>query len=303
MMSSMSNEDKTDILLQRVLARAITTPYHEPSLIKEMRYNSTYAAGHRVITFYQPCIVFVLQGNKHSIVGDQEFNYGRGYTFMVGVDIPSASQFINVSAEKPFVAISFSLDRTIITKLFNQLGRDFYTQQMNGREGQIFYGASLTQTSSEVLDVLLRLTEIESQGNEHDCQILAPMLIMELYYYILKSVHGLHLFSLLYHKGNHGAIVKSIEYLCNHYKEDFDVNTLASNIACMQASTFFRHFKATTGLSPLQFKKRLRLVEAKRLLDARSMNVSSCAYEVGYESISQFSREFKQLFNVAPSHL
>lgn len=295
---------KYDLLTELVKARVTTMPYFKESTIPGVRYSCQYAKDKVIYCCYEPTIAYIFKGHKISLVGSEEFNYGPGTRLVVSVNIPSTYCYYNVTPQNPFVGIAVSLNRDILAELFESIGRDYFTQQINNtKDANKRYAVSVDEIDDESLDVLLRLTDLERSDDEVKRKILAKPLLTELFYHVLTSPHGTHLFTYYHQNATHKGIARSIDYLKTHFKEEFEITEVASGIAFMQPATFFKRFKESTGLSPLQFKKRLRLLEAKRLIEVEKQPVSSSAYEVGYSNLPQFSRDFKQFFNIVPSKL
>ncbi len=292
---------KLDTLIARVNARLPgTVATRQPTSIEQMFYAKiAQQSTARINCFYEPCIVCVLQGNKKSLVGDREFDYGRGASLYVAVDMPSSYYIYNVTVSQPFLTISFDINNEIITQILNELPPSPLNPSAPGYE----YGVSLDVMSEAMLDVLLQLTALEQTDDVNAKRILAPALLTQFYYYIITSQHGPYIRTFYSKHNSRAAIYRAINHLKQHYNEEEDIEGLAQNIAYMQPSTFFKHFKHVTGLSPLQYKKRLRLIEAKKLIEIEHLPVSQSAYKVGYDSLSQFSRDFKRLFEISPSDL
>ena len=291
---------RLDMLCARVLARLPQPASRASTTIDQMRYSHiVQETTARVNCFYEPSIVCVLQGNKKSLVGDREFDYGRGASLYVAVDMPSSYYIYNVSKEHPFLTISFDINNEIISHILNELLAA--TPNLPTTPGD--YGLSVDVMSPQLLDVLLQLTALESTDDANAKRILAPALLTQLYYYLITSQHGPYIRNFFNKGSSRAAIYRVINHLKRHFTEEEDIEGLAQNIAYMQPSTFFKHFKHVTGLSPLQYKKRLRLIEAKKLIEIEHLPVSQSAYKVGYDSLSQFSRDFKRLFEISPSDL
>lgn len=289
-------EEKIDILIDRVNNKVKNLGSKQETSIAQMKYSKIYSTSNNINCFYDPCIVCVLQGNKKSIVGNREFDYGRGSTLYICVDMPSTYHFYNITKEKPFISISFDLNTDIIKQIINDIDTKDNPQNNS-------FGISLDVINDNTLDVLLRLSELEASSDINARKILINPFLTEFYYYMLNSQHGTNIFS-FYHKFSvQSGIYKSINYIKQHFRKNEDIVNVATNVAFMQPSTFFKHFKEVTGLSPLQYKKRMRLIEAKKLIEIENMEISQSAYSVGYESVSQFSREFKAFFNCNPSAL
>ncbi|MGN0915702.1 MAG: AraC family transcriptional regulator [Succinivibrio sp.] len=287
-------ESKIKLLASKVKQQIKTVPSRYSTRLAGLTY-SCLTGDSRVDCFYHPCIVCVLQGGKNSIVGDRKFMYKAGSCFVVNTDIPSTYSFVDVSLKSPFISMTFELDKEILSSLFDRV--DLKTSH------NVDYGASLNQLSDRMIDVLISIAELEANGSDLDLNVLRRPLFEQFFYYVISSSHGAYLYAALNSSAISSGIQECILYLRKNYKKELNMEMIAKDIAFMQPSTFFKNFKKVTGLSPLQYKKRLSLVEAKRLIVEDRLSATAAAYEVGYKSISQFSRDFKEVFEIPPSKL
>lgn len=289
---------KFELLVTRVQNKLHGLGSKVKTSIEDMYYSCIYTDSKIINCFYEPCIVIVLQGNKRSIVGNRIFDYGRGNTLSIYVDMPSTYEFYNISKDKPFVSISFNIKSQslldVVSKIQNNEKKSLRCIKTN-------YGVTLDEINDNILNVLLQLTELNEKNIDIDKEILTKPLLTLFYYYIIQLSHGAHILSFYNKLSIQSGISKAINYIKDNYQKDYDIEFLATNIAFMQSSTFFKHFKSVTGLSPLQFKKSMRLVVAKKLIEYQGKSVSESAFTVGYESLSQFSRDFKSYFKYSPS--
>lgn len=244
--------------------------------------------------FYHPMIAMVVQGHKRSMIGNQTFIYGQGQCMVVGVDLPGVFHISRATPKDPFISISIKLDKHIISQLLSEMAikPDLATNKPTS-------AVVVSTATHQIIDTFLRLIELLEQPQS--IGFIAPLLIKELHYYLLNSPLGQSLrFSNL--KGaNLKQIAKAINWLRNNYTQPLDVDTLLK-LVNMSSSTFHRHFRQVTTLSPLQFQKQLRLYEAERLMLQEGKDVKSVAFQVGYESQSQFSREYKRQFGASPNN-
>lgn len=241
--------------------------------------------------FYRPMLAMVFQGQKRSVIGGVTADYGPGECAAVSLDLPGVYRITEVTREKPFLSVSVQLDRSVISELLTECP---YLLEENtpGCKSVI-----VTPAEEDLLDAVYRLVRLYRTPER--IPLFAPMLIKEIHFLLLS---GAQKSALLHFCSNHSRsdqIVRTIDYLRDHYKESVDIGTLAE-IACMAPSTLHRHFKEVTSCSPIQFLKRLRLHEAEKLLIAEGKRIEFVASEVGYESASQFSREYKRLFGASP---
>jgi AraC-like DNA-binding protein len=194
------------------------------------------------------------------------------------------------SKEKPFLSLSLFLDRHILSQLLAETGN------LPGSDAP-YTAVSLEKVQPDVLDAFGRLADTIEKSEQ--MMILAPMIIREIHYRLLAGPQGdvLRTFGAVGTQGS--RIAEAISWLRKNYAEPFSANELADK-ARMSLSTFNRYFRQVTSISPLQFQKRLRLLEAQRLMVAQGEDASRAAFAVGYESVTQFNREYKRLFGSPP---
>jgi AraC-like DNA-binding protein len=241
--------------------------------------------------FYKPMILVVVQGNKRSLMGTDEVRYGEEHFLITGVDMPSASYLPDASSRKPFLSISLDLDIGLLTQLAAEM-------PPNGKIGNgSYYGVLIADLQPDMLNAFMRLVELIDKPDQ--IPFLAPMIEREIHYRLLMGPQGdrLRAMHTLGSQGN--RVARAITWLRKNYKNSLQIDDLAAMVN-MAISTFHRHFKDTTTLSPLQFQKRLRLYEAQRLMLAENKDATNACLLVGYESPSQFNREYKRMFGEPP---
>jgi len=242
-----------------------------------------------VATLYEPMICLVLQGAKHVMIGDRTLRYDPACSFIASLELPVSGCIIEASPEKPFVAVSLTLDRTALADLLPETTRA-------GDEGdpEGFAVTPVTPALLEAWDHLVAL--LDTPG---DVPVLAPLREREILYRLLQGPQGGMLRQVARADSRLSRVRRAIQWLQAHFDRKMRIEALAE-IAGMSVPSFHRHFKAATAMSPLQFQKTLRLQAARRLL-ATSAEASRAAYAVGYESASQFSREYARMFGAPPS--
>jgi AraC-like DNA-binding protein len=241
--------------------------------------------------FYKPLVGVIVQGFKRSIIGSEEYRYGENHCLVAGVDVPSVNYITAASPEQPFLAVSLNLDKYLTTQLAAEI-------PPSSRPGNGSYkGMAVAAVDPDVLDAFLRLAELLEKPEQ--IPVLAPMIIREIHYRLLIGPQGerLRMVNTLGTQSN--QIAKTITWLRDNYKEPLQVDELAGKVN-MATSTFHRHFREVTTLSPLQFQKRLRLYEAQRLMLVENEDAAIVALAVGYEGPTQFNREYKRLFGEPP---
>lgn len=238
---------------------------------------------------YEPCIVIVLQGRKVAIVGGQEYIYDPQHYLVLSVPLPFTSETV-ASPESPLLALSISLNLTTIAEILCHLDVD---DEKAAR--------SVTLQSSPLEDdlgsALLRLITAASDANE--AKIIGPGLLKEFYYRVLIGEQGKAMRAALSNRGHFGQIANAIRTIHTGFNYHIDVSSLAKQ-AGMSAPAFHLHFKSYTGTTPIQYLKSTRLHQARFLMVKGGVTAADASARVGYESPSQFNREFKRFFGHSP---
>lgn len=243
-----------------------------------------------VHSLYEPCLCLVVQGEKLVTVGKTRYRCEPSKFFASASNLPVVGEVVKASARIPYLCLVLRLDQQVVYEVVDRVG------PLNNHSPEV---SVFTDDVTEPLtDAFLRL--MRSLGNDQDRQVLAPLIIREIVYYLLKSRFA----HVIYQLGVQGSqlrrIFNSIEKIRRDYASPLTVDDLAA-LAHMSPSAFYQNFKKVTLLSPIQFQKQVRLQEARRLLATEADDVTSVAYMVGYESPSQFSREYARLFGLPPS--
>ena len=240
---------------------------------------------------YEPMIYFPVQGTKRLISGERALQYGAGSFVLTSLDVPVVGKVIEASADHPYLAVALKLDPLSIAALLLEL------PPATGDTADDAEALVVTPTTAAMYDALLRL--IRLLDAPADVPLLAPMIERELLYRVVQSPRGVVLRQMARTDSRLSQIQRAVKWVRAHFAEPLPVETLAG-IASMSVSSFHRHFKAVTGLSPLAFLKQVRLQEARLRLLAAPGAVASVAFAVGYESASQFSREYARQFGISP---
>ncbi|OBZ16183.1 hypothetical protein A8L34_27540 [Bacillus sp. FJAT-27264] len=240
---------------------------------------------------FNPGICVVLQGHKTLIVRNNTYNYGAGDYIASNLDMPIKGQIVQATQETPYIAIriAFTTDEIASVALDAKL-RVF-------GENQLTEGAFIGKAGGEVLNVLERLLHLATDREAAD--FLASGMKRELIYRLLTDEGGARFYNnmLLHHDA--AGISKAIHYVKTNYARTLTVEEIAQ-AGGMSPSTLHHKFKAVTTLSPIQYQKQLRLQEARRIMLTDDIDVTSTALEVGYESLTQFNREYKRFFGLPP---
>jgi AraC-like DNA-binding protein len=240
---------------------------------------------------YQPCLAIVVQGRKRALLNDEVFHYDALNYLVVSVTLPAMGQVLEATPEHPYLSLRLNLDLEEIARLVLELGNRAPSPASTDR------GLFVARLDEPMLDAVLRMVRL--LDTPEDIDVLAPVVQREIYYRMLRGELGYRLVDLAQAEGGSHRIVRAIEWLKQHYAAPLRVEELADNVH-MSPSALHHRFKAVTAMSPLQFQKHLRLHEARRLMFADGIECAIAAHRVGYESSSQFSREYRRLFGAPP---
>jgi len=241
--------------------------------------------------FYEPRISVVLQGTKRVVLGEEEYVYGASQFILTAVDVPVVAQVVKATREKPYCCFLLKLD----LEMARQMISDFEAPVTGSTLPR--YGVSTGPATHELLDAIYRLLRLLSTPS--DIPILSNLIKREIIYRLLTSDQGYRLRQIAFNGTYDHRIARVIDLLKQNYSKPLSVEGLAK-AARMGVSTLHHHFKALTAMSPVQYQKHLRLHEARRLMLAGAFDAGSAAFEVGYESRSQFTREYRRLFGEPP---
>lgn len=239
--------------------------------------------------FNTPILAMTVQGAKRTVVGNKEFRYGAGYSLLAGIDMPSMSYLTEASPEKPYLVITLSLDNHLTSLLAAQLPSTS-SRRVEG-------GAVVMKTEQELVHAFNRLIELLDKPDQ--LPLLAPVIIKEIHLHLLMGPYGGVLKSINTQGTKSHRMLETIHWMRDNFKYPLNVDKLSST-AHMASSTFRKNFKTITTMSPTEYHKQLRLYEAQRLMLEEGSDVSQACYQVGYKALTQFNREYKQLFGSSP---
>lgn len=239
----------------------------------------------------EPSVCVILQGAKRVIVGERDQVFDSSSFFVTSVDLPLIAQVLEASPSNPYISLTFKLDRVLIAQfvLDNQLP----FSKPNNPENMIDVG-TLTDPLADAFRRMVRLLD------EPDCiQALLPLVEREIVFRLLTSECGGKIQNMVQQGSYPQQISNAIEWIKGHLSAKLRIESLANHVG-MSVSTLHHHFRSLTALSPLQYQKLLRLNEARRLMLMGGLDAATASFEVGYESPSQFSREYSRLFGAPP---
>lgn len=240
---------------------------------------------------YEPSICMAVQGAKRVILGDDMFVYDANRYLITSVHLPTIVQIIEASPEKPYLGLRLKFDLREVSQLMVDSNLPQPRPQQSSR------GMATGEVTLQLVNAFIRL--IDLLNDEKDIPILAPVIQREIIYRLLVGDQGERLRQIATAGSQSQQIAKAIGWLKSNYSHSISMDDLAAQ-ANMSTSTFHHHFRSLTALSPLQFQKQLRLQEARRLMLAERMDAANAAFQVGYESPSQFNREYNRMFGAPP---
>ncbi|MGY2257708.1 AraC family transcriptional regulator N-terminal domain-containing protein [Pseudomonas sp. SDO55104_S430] len=241
----------------------------------------------------KPALCVVIDGRKEVRLANETYIYDPLNYLVVSVTLPIVGKVIEASPERPYLCMRLDIDPAQICRLIADASPIGVPVARDGERGLF-----LERTDISLLDAVLRLLRLLETPD--DISALAPFAIQEIFYRLLKGQQGQRLHEIAIPDSQAHRVNRAIEWLNNHYAEPLSIDNLAQLIN-LSASALHHRFKSVTAMSPLQYQKQLRLQEARRLLLSEKSDVSSIGYKMGYESLSQFSREYSRLFGASPS--
>ncbi|MDR5906591.1 AraC family transcriptional regulator [Franzmannia qiaohouensis] len=260
------------------------------SLLNEVRFMRSDRPLKLTPVLYEPSIVIVCQGRKWGYLGDDVYLYDALHYLVLSVPLPFASD-TEANPEEPLLAMSIRLDMAVVAELA------FMLDQAHARSESTPRGMLSTPLGESMADATLRLLEALSSPTE--AQVLAPGIVREIYYRVLVGEQGGSVRAALVQQGQFGRIAKALQRIHADYADALEVGRLASDVG-MSTPAFHVHFKAVTQTTPLQYIKSTRLHQARLMMIRDGLTAAGAAARVGYESASQFSREFKRFFGRPP---
>jgi AraC-like DNA-binding protein len=238
---------------------------------------------------YEPVVCFAAQGRKRLLVADRGYAYDQAHYLVVAVDLPVIAAITDASPEAPYLALRLGLDPGLLASLL---------LEMPGTDGPRAAGIGIAPLEADLLDPLLRLLRLLDRPN--DAAALAPLIEREILYRLLCGPQGSMLRQIALADSRLSQVGRAVAWIRDNYHRPLRIGDLAS-LTAMSPATLHRHFRAVTALSPLQYQKHVRLHEARRRMLAQDADAQRIGFAVGYESPSQFSREYARLFGAPPA--
>ncbi|MDA8423304.1 MAG: AraC family transcriptional regulator [Nitrospiraceae bacterium] len=261
------------------------------SAIPGLRLFRAEKAGDPVSIMYDPRICIITQGAKRVLLGDDSYIYDANHFLVTSVDLPTTVQIIKATRQKPCLGLVLRVDQREISQLMIDSHLPPPRPQRSSR------GMATGEVTLPLITAFQRLVDL--LDNQKDIPILAPIIEREIFYRLLVGDQGVRLRQMASAGSQSRQIARAIDWLKGNFTQPLRIEDLASQVN-MSTSTFHHHFREVTAMSPLQYQKWLRLNEARRLMLAENQDATTVAFQVGYESPSQFSREYSRLFGAPP---
>ena len=246
--------------------------------------------GIRACGAYKPSLALIVQGAKQVALGDDVYRYGRGDYLLTSIDLPVTTQIVEATVEKPYLSMTFQIDTVKI------VGLD-HAGQTDHSSASATRGMAVSELTPELEDVSTRLLRLLDRPQ--DVAVLFPLIEQEILYRLLTGPQSGRLRQMAITDSQSHQINRACIWLKQHYALPLKIEELASRVS-MSVSSLHHHFKAITAMSPMQYQKQLRLQEARRLMLEEMLDAGSAGHQVGYESQSQFSREYARLYGEPP---
>lgn len=240
---------------------------------------------------YEPCIALILQGSKTIVFGDQEVACGEGAFFATAIDVPTSAQITLASPDRPYLSLVLKLDLAVVNEILQALPGEDEVAPADPRG--IVFGAA----DPELVEAFVRLVCLLDRPK--DIAVMSGLIQREICYRLLQGEAGAWLRRMVGAGYRADGTVKALDWLKRNYAQPLEIDALAS-LSGMARSTLHHKFRNLTGTSPLQYQKCLRLYAARTMMAIDHADASTAAIAVGYESVSQFNREYTRMFGISP---
>jgi AraC-like DNA-binding protein len=259
-----------------------------PTAISALEFGRSSTVASLLCRINEPMLAIVVQGKKAALLGEETHCYDAGQYLVISVDLPLTGFVTHATPEQPYLGFRLTLD----PRQFS----DMIAQTPDRKEASV-RGLFVSNADAPLLDCALRLTRL--LDTPQDLPVLAPMVMREIYYRLLTGEQGEAVRQIATSGSNMQRIAQVIQQMKTDFAKPLRIEDLADQVK-MSPSSFHAHFKAVTSMSPLQYQKHLRLLEARRLMLTEPVNAVTAADQVGYESPSQFNREYARMFGAPP---
>lgn len=273
------------------IGQTITEDSGEAQVLEGVYLGRLSMPGGKVYSVLEPSLCVIAQGSKVVFLGDSRYQYDPFNYLLTTIELPRISQVVEASREKPYLSLRLVLDPNLVGSVMIEAGYHVQKRNTNAEATRV------SPLNVELLDALVRLIRLIDHPQE--AQILMPPIKREIIYRLLAGDQGDQLFHLTIAEGSTSAMAWAVEQLRQNFDQPLRIEQLAQELG-MSVSSFYQHFKSVTAMTPLQFQKRIRLQEARRLMLGENLDATSTAYQVGYNDAAYFNREYKSVFGIPP---
>jgi AraC-like DNA-binding protein len=277
--------------LVRLIERNTDADGAHPTVIPRLFLHRASSVSEPLHGVYNPAVCLIAQGRKQAIAGDHVYLYDALKYLVVSVDVPITSQILDASPDRPYLCLRLDLDPAAIAALMLDSDMERAERELPGP------AVAVSTLDPELLDAAIRLLRL--LDSPRDIPVLAPLAEREILYRLLRGEQSARMSQIACAESKLQQINRAIGWIKRNFREPFSVDVVAAE-ARMSASALHEHFRTVTGMSPLQYQKQLRLQEARRLMLCQAVDAAVAGHRVGYESSSQFSREYRRLFGAPP---
>lgn len=249
------------------------------------------APGEPLHSVYDPVFCVIAQGSKEVFLGNERYLYDAAHYLIVTANLPIVAHVLEASPQRPYLSLRLKLDPMLVSSVMIEASHTVLPQRTSVR------AVNVSPLDIDLLDAVVRLVRLAD--NPAEARFMAPLITREIVYRLLNGAQCDRLRYIVVQNGHVHHIARAIEKLRREFDQPLCIERVAQELG-MSVSSFHHHFKAVTAMSPLQFQKRLRLQEARRLMLGEQLDAASAAYRVGYDDASHFSREYKNLFGAPP---
>ncbi|MBR0696113.1 AraC family transcriptional regulator [Bradyrhizobium lablabi] len=260
--------------------------------IPGLYFNRRSSPSQPIHTAQWPCFAMVAQGAKSLQLANEAYEYGVGDYLVVALDLPVASRVTQASPDLPHLGLGMEINPERLREVMERIG----SSVPKGAAGEM-RGVTVNHADSDLVDASVRLLRLLDRPA--DIAVLAPLIEQEILYRLLSGPAGPRLIQVAMMETPGNRIAQAVAWLKKNYARPLRIEDLAEHVG-MSVSSLHHHFKAMTAMTPMQYQKQLRLHEARRLMLMERLDVGSAGYSVGYQSPSQFSREYSRLYGISP---
>ena len=280
--------------LAQIVARYATGGHEPDSPTEGLYFTRRDAPSQPLHVAQRPSFWLVVQGRKSLTIGDEDLHYGVGDCLLVALDLPVTSRITHASLAEPHLCVGMAINPASLAELVSRAP----PPQPIAAASQCRRGVAVHAAPAELLDAMLRLLRLLERPA--DLAAMRPLIEQEILWRLLNGPDGARLLRVSMGEGHGGRVARAVAWLREHYAQPLRIEALAERVG-MSESSLHHHFKAVTNMTPMQYQKQLRLYKARRLMLVEGLDVGAASFNVGYQSPSQFSREYRRFYGLPPA--